>query len=117
LRKTPILTNFEELGHDLEEFPEFPALAAKVGLKNFADALETDNHFSLNKENQLKQILARFILCLGMASVGEFKIPTGKKFGLNTYKTMPLFVSPINIYHQAQELYQAALRVHKGYCA
>lgn len=117
MRKTPILTSFEELGRDLDEFPEFPALAEKVGLKNFADALETDNHHSLNKEVQLKQILARFILWLGIASLGEYKILIGKRFGFNRYYTMRLYVSPINIYHQAQELYQAALRVNKGYRA
>ncbi|NCP47029.1 hypothetical protein GW844_01425, partial [bacterium] len=46
--KIRILTDFAELGPDLDEFPEFLPLAREVGLKNFADALKEYRLFSLS---------------------------------------------------------------------
>lgn len=110
MRKTPILTSFEELGRDLDEFPEFPTLAAKVCLKNFADAYKTQVNWSLRKEDQLKQILGRFILFLALASVGEYRILIQSDNSEDIYRTMTPYISHIKLYLAAKDLYQAALR-------
>lgn len=116
-KKLVVLTNFAELGHDLNEFPEFLRLADQVGLKNFADALNEFHQFSLSRDRKLIQILAQFILWLGMAAVGDYRVLVGKQFKFfNRYETMPILIPEgrLEIYRQAKELYDAALRVSKG---
>ncbi|KKT43102.1 MAG: hypothetical protein UW31_C0004G0068 [Candidatus Collierbacteria bacterium GW2011_GWA2_44_13] len=91
--KPVILTDFADIGHNLEEFPEFLTLAKQEGLKNFADALKEYRSFSLSGDRRLKLMLAQFILWLGMASVGDFRVLVGKSYKvLNRYETMEILI-------------------------
>jgi len=115
--KIRILTDFAELGPDLDEFPEFLSLAREVGLKNFADALKEYRLFSLSGDRRLKRMLAQFILWLGMASVGDFRVLVGKSYEvLNHYETMEILIpeGQLEIYRQAKKMYENVLRVSKG---
>jgi len=115
--KPVISTEFAEIGHNLEEFPEFLTLAKQEGINNFADALKEYRLFSLSGDRRLKRMLAQFILWLGMASVGDFRVLVGKSYEvLNHYETMEILIpeGQLEIYRQAKKMYENVLRVSKG---
>ncbi|PIR99858.1 hypothetical protein COT86_01690 [Candidatus Collierbacteria bacterium CG10_big_fil_rev_8_21_14_0_10_43_36] len=62
-------------------------------------------------------MLAQFILWLGMASVGDFRVLVGKSYEvLNHYETMEILIpeGQLEIYRQAKKMYENVLRVSKG---
>lgn len=116
--KLMVLTDFAELGHDLDEFPEFTDMAERTNLHNFTEAFQAYNNPHSSPyllDHRLKENVACFIIWLALAAKGDYKVVIGHtRLGSPKYQKMNNWVgSNIEIYRQAKMFYGEALSLRQ----